>query len=119
MSWYQNSTTGADIITVVTTGTTGADHETSHLPQEFALEQNYPNPFNPVTTIEYALPRAQHVNLKLYDLQGREVAVLVNERKEAGFFSVHFDGSNLASSIYFYRIQTEDFSQVRKMILAK
>jgi hypothetical protein len=67
------------------------------LPKSFALEQNYPNPFNPSTTIKYELPRTSKVTLTVYDLLGREVSVLVNERREAGVYEVKFDGSNLAS----------------------
>jgi hypothetical protein len=93
------------------------------LPTSFALEQNYPNPFNPVTGIRYQVSgvsgQSSVVSLKVYDLLGREVAVLVNERKNAGTYEVQFDGSKLASGVYFYRIQAGTFVQTRKLVLMK
>ena len=73
-------------------------------PLEFALLQNYPNPFNPFTTINYQLPISNFVTVKVYDPLGREIAVLVNEQKDAGYHSVQFDGSHLSSGVYFYRL---------------
>jgi len=75
------------------------------LPVRYALEQNYPNPFNPSTTIRYELPKTSHVSLSVYDVLGREVSVLVNERRDAGVYEIKFDGSGLSSGVYFYRIQ--------------
>jgi hypothetical protein len=72
---------------------------------QFGLGQNYPNPFNPTTAISFQLSSVSEVKLVVYDLLGREVAVLVNERKEPGSYEIKFDGSNLASGVYFYRIQ--------------
>jgi len=89
------------------------------LPCRFGLEQNYPNPFNPTTTIAYALPRSAMVRLCVYDILGREVAVLVNERRDAGFHEVKFDGSNLASGVYFYRLTAGDFVQSKRMLVLK
>ncbi len=91
---------------------------------EYALEQNYPNPFNPATTIRYQLPEAGHVTLIVYDLLGREVATLINEIKEAGYYTATFDGSKLSSGIYFMRfvsqpMEGKPFIQVRKMLLTK
>lgn len=88
-------------------------------PRVFALHQNYPNPFNPSTTITYELPKSSEVRLSVYDVLGREVSVLVNERRDAGVHEVKFDGSNLASGVYFYRMQAEDFVQSRKLIFLK
>ncbi len=81
--------------------------------------QNYPNPFNPTTTIQYAIPKAEHVTLKVYDEIGREVSTLVNENKEAGQYNVSFNGSNLASGIYYYRISAGSFNQIKKLMLLK
>jgi len=88
------------------------------------LSQNYPNPFNPVTTIGYTIAGTGHealgtssVRLSVYDMLGREVAVLVDERKEPGSYSVTFDASGLASGVYFYRIRAGDFVQTRKSVL--
>ncbi|MCF8240129.1 MAG: T9SS type A sorting domain-containing protein [Melioribacteraceae bacterium] len=93
--------------------------EVNYLPTEFALEQNYPNPFNPATTIEYSLPGEENVELKIYDILGNEVKILVNGKQEAGFYKVNFNASNLASGLYIYRIQAGKFRQTRKMLLMK
>lgn len=85
----------------------------------FKLHQNYPNPFNPNTTIEYELREYSTVNLKVYDLLGSEVAILVNEEKYPGKYSVTFNGSNLVSGIYFYKLTIGGKTQVRKMILLR
>ncbi len=89
------------------------------MPKTFALLQNYPNPFNPSTTISYQLPVNGHISLKVYDAIGREVATLVNEVKDAGSYSAQFDGSKLASGIYFTRLQSGDKVQLKKMMLVK
>jgi len=83
------------------------------------LHQNYPNPFNPKTTIRYSLPKSEFVILKVYDIVGREVATLVNERQSAGSYDVNLDASKLSSGIYFYKITAGSFVQVRKMVVIK
>ena len=88
-------------------------------PSHYVLSQNYPNPFNPSTTIKYELPKASQVTLSVFDILGREVSVLANERKNAGVHEVKFDGSNLASGVYFYRIQAGDFIQTKRLLLLK
>ena len=88
-------------------------------PKEFSLSQNYPDPFNPATTIKYSIPSDGPVSLQIYDLLGREVKILVNENQKAGNYSVKFDGSNLSSGIYIYRIQTGKYLTAKKMILIK
>jgi len=88
-------------------------------PEEFKLSQNYPNPFNPSTKIRYSVPEMGFVTLKVYDVVGSEVATLVNEEKPAGSYEIDFDSSDLTSGIYFYRLQANDFTQIRKMILLK
>ncbi len=90
-----------------------------NIPNYYSLAQNYPNPFNPATKITYTLPKSGNVELRVYDLIGREVAVLVNELKQPGIHTVDFNASRLASGIYFYRIKSGDFSDVKKMILVK
>jgi hypothetical protein len=90
-----------------------------NIPFAYKLHQNYPNPFNPVTTIKYDIPQDNFVSVKIYDLLGREVKTLVNESKEPGFYEVLFDGSNLASGVYFCRIEAGDFADFRKMVLVK
>jgi len=88
-------------------------------PTEYSLEQNYPNPFNPAATIEYQISNTVPVSIKVYDLIGREIAVLVNGVKQPGIYLVSFDGSNLASGIYFYKMNAGVFSSVKKMNLLK
>ena len=89
------------------------------LPREFALEQNYPNPFNPETVIQFALPEAGNVLLIVYNIQGGEVAELVNGWVEAGNHEVMFNGSNQASGVYFYKLNAGNFTAVKKVILLK
>jgi len=89
------------------------------IPDGFALAQNYPNPFNPMTTIHYQLSTISDVRLTVHDLLGREVAVLVNERREAGVHEVTFDGSFLASGVYLYRLQAGGFVETRKLVLVQ
>jgi N-acetylneuraminic acid mutarotase len=91
----------------------------SELPKHFVLEQNFPNPFNPTTVVSYQLPVASDVRLAVHDMLGREVSVLVNERKDAGVHEVKFDGSNLASGVYFYRLQAGDFVSTKRMLVLK
>ena len=88
-------------------------------PSEYKLQQNFPNPFNPVTNIVYQLPKSGLVQLKVYDLLGSEVAVLVNELKSKGSYSVNFDASNLPSGVYIYSLRVNDFVQNNKMTLLK
>jgi hypothetical protein len=89
------------------------------IPLVFGLSQNYPNPFNPSTTIKYELPKSSVVTLSVYDILGREVSVLVNERRDAGVHEVKFDASGLASGVYFYRLRGEDFVATRRLMLLK
>ena len=88
-------------------------------PNKYLLKQNYPNPFNPSTTIKYQTPELSFVTIKVYDVLGSEVAVLVNEEKPAGSYGVEFDASKLSSGIYYYKIIAGDFVDVKKMILLK
>ncbi len=99
-------------------GFIGINLISTEVPTGFKLYQNYPNPFNPVTNIKFDLPEASEVNFKVYDLLGRLVYEL-NEYKSAGTYDVQFDGSNLSSGIYYYRIETENSSESKKMILLK
>lgn len=91
----------------------------SGIPEVFSLSQNYPNPFNPATTINYAIPKSENVSLIVYDILGREVAILENGFKNAGYYSVEFDAGKLSSGIYFYRIVAGNFSETKKLMLLK
>ncbi len=94
-------------------------NEPGEQPLSFSLEQNYPNPFNPTTTISYTLPEAVDVRLDVFNVLGQRVMTLVNETQSAGVKQVSFDASNLASGVYMYRIQTDNFVQSRRMTLIK
>ncbi len=96
-----------------------AGEEETLLPGEFELAQNFPNPFNPTTHIAFNLQKRGQVRLAVYDVLGREVATLVNRSMEMGAHSVVFDGSDLASGVYFYRLESGDFSVTQKMVLMK
>jgi hypothetical protein len=89
------------------------------LPVEFALEQNYPNPFNPNTKIRWQSPVGSHQTIKVFDVLGNEVATLVDEYKPAGIYEVEFNASSLSSGIYFYKLKSDNFTFVRKMILIR
>lgn len=88
-------------------------------PEEFRLEQNFPNPFNPITTIQYQIPSDSKVTLKVYDVLGAEVMILVNEEQEAGYKEVKFNAGNLASGMYIYRLVTDNYSSTKKLMLLK
>ena len=89
------------------------------IPREYSLEQNYPNPFNPSTKINFKLPQKEFVTVKVFNILGKEVAILINEQKEAGKHEVDFDASGLNSGVYFYRIDAGTFVETKKMILMK
>jgi hypothetical protein len=95
------------------------ESESIVIADQYALQQNYPNPFNPQTTISFSIGKQDNVILKIYDMLGREIATLVNEHKNAGAYEVHFNGSALSSGIYYYRLQTSQGSQIKKMLLLK
>lgn len=88
-------------------------------PTDFKLFNNYPNPFNPSTKIRYAIPQSAFTSLKVYSITGKEVAVLVNEHKTPGVYEINFDASELSNGVYFYKLQSGSFSDVKKMILMK
>lgn len=95
------------------------DEMPAGVPAQATLAQNYPNPFNPSTTIRYELPAASQVRLSVFDMLGREVSVLVDERKEAGVHEARFDGSGLASGVYLYRMQSGEFVQTKQLVLVR
>ena len=91
----------------------------NQIPTEYKMGQNYPNPFNANTTIDYQILNAGFITLKIYDLLGAEVSTLINEEKPAGYYSVNFDLTSIASGIYLYRLQAGSFVETKKMILLK
>ena len=102
----------------------GVDDWQVPLPGKFVLHQNYPNPFNPATKITFDLPRSADVVVEVFDILGRRVTTLMNEKLEAGPQEVIWNGTNkngnsVASGIYFYRVSYDDISQTRKMMLIK
>lgn len=109
---------GFDCTTIKYTNVTNISSE-GLPPSVFSLSQNYPNPFNPNTNIEFSLPEKSFVKLKIFDFLGREVSELVNENLSEGTYRYNFNGINLASGMYFYKLETEKFSETKKMILVK
>ena len=106
-------------VTGDTTGISVGIGDEFNRPHTFYLDQNYPNPFNPTTTIKYSIPTAASTSIKVFDIQGKEVAVLVNEFKSQGSYAVKFDGTDLSNGIYFYQLQAGSFTETKKMVLAK
>ena len=98
---------------------TGIENGGDITPAEFVLEQNYPNPFNPTTTISYQLNKNGNVQLTVSNVLGEKVKTLVNEIKQPGRYETLFDASSVASGIYFYRLQAEDYIETHKMVLLR
>ena len=102
-----------------TAKTIGLNTLSSEIPQQFSLEQNYPNPFNPETKIRFLLPLSSHVKLAVYDASGRLTALLLSRQLAAGSYEISWNAGKLTSGIYFYKIETPEFSETKKMILIK
>ena len=98
---------------------TGIANNLNSVPDVFSLSQNYPNPFNPTTVISYQLARNTNVNMKIYDVLGKEVMTLVNQKQNAGSYSVEFNAANLASGVYFYRLDAGEFVDIKRMVVVK
>jgi predicted GH43/DUF377 family glycosyl hydrolase len=98
---------------------TGIKALNKNLSYNYVLHQNYPNPFNPTTNIEFSIPNSEFVTLKVFNILGEEVATLVSERLAAGNYNYDWDASGLASGVYLYRIQTENYVEAKKMVLMK
>ena len=108
-----------DELRIVSPETDGTQEEASLVPTRYQLNQNYPNPFNPSTTIEFTLPKSEYVELKVYNILGKEVSILVSNNLNQGNHSYQFDGKNLASGVYYYQVVAGDFQEVKKMVLMK
>jgi hypothetical protein len=126
---FSNSSTGTivgedgTILRTTTGGATSVDDDPGsapfHRPDGFILAQNYPNPFNPTTTIQFTIVNRQSTIVNVYDLLGREVAVLVNEVKEPGTYTVQWDANGVSGGVYFYRLRAGDFVQTKRMLMLK
>jgi len=104
----------------VTSGTvTGTETPLTLIPEKFELNQNYPNPFNPSTKINFSIPKQAFVSLKIYDMLGREVAQLVNQELTPNTYSIDFNASTLSSGVYFYKLESPGFSDIKRMMLVK
>jgi uncharacterized delta-60 repeat protein len=111
--------TGMDIATIKYSAPSGIRNLSNEIPKECKLYQNYPNPFNPTTNIKYQIQKSNFVEVKVYDILGKSIASLVNEKQSPGTYEVQFNGGNLPSGIYFYKLRTGDFVQVKKMLMIK
>ncbi|MBL0106139.1 MAG: choice-of-anchor D domain-containing protein [Ignavibacteria bacterium] len=100
-------------------GVIGINNIAGSVPEKFSLSQNYPNPFNPVTNLEFGIAELGFVSLKVFDVLGKEVITLVNEKLSPGVYEAEFDGSSLSSGIYFYKLEAGDFIETKRMILIK
>jgi hypothetical protein len=100
-------------------GSKGPTGENNFTPDKYNLSQNFPNPFNPETNINFSIPENTFVSLKVYDITGKEVANLVNENMNAGIHAVVWNASEQTSGVYFYKIETGNFSEVKRMTLIK
>lgn len=101
------------------TNVVSAGSNVSEIPDSYSLYQNYPNPFNPVTNLEFRIPESGFVSLKVFDILGNEVVTLINENLLPGSYKTEFDGSNFASGMYFYKLESGNFQETKRMILIK
>jgi len=116
---YNRALTAEDVAALYAFGTVVEKNPSSQTPLDFNLSQNYPNPFNPQTTITYSLPQKTPVRLSVYNLQGREVSVLVRDVQTAGDYTVIFDAADMASGLYIYQLQAGSQILTRKMMLMR
>ncbi|HEX2788594.1 MAG TPA: T9SS type A sorting domain-containing protein [Ignavibacteria bacterium] len=119
-----NPGTDYDFATLKYSQNVSVENISNNIPDKFLLKQNYPNPFNPSTNIEFYVPsnvkrETSNVKLIIYDMSGKELAVLVNEQLNAGAYKVSWDASNYSSGVYFYELKTNNFSETKKMLLIK
>jgi len=98
---------------------TSARLSSGEIPSQYSLKQNYPNPFNPTTTIQFSIPRAAHVTLRIFNTVGQEVATLVSEELGAGTYARQWNAARSASGVYFYRLQAGEFTETKKLVLLK
>ena len=109
----------SDFLTIKYSQSVGIHQISAEIPAQYSLQQNFPNPFNPKTIINYQMPNSNFVSLKVYDVLGNLIETLVNEKQSPGSYSFDFDGSGISSGVYFYKLETDDFTAVKKMMLIK
>ena len=97
----------------------GVNNNLNIVPENFSLDQNYPNPFNPTTSIKYSVPELLKVKLSVFDITGKEINTLVNEKQSIGRHEIKFNAADLSSGIYFYELNTGSFREVKRMVLVK
>jgi hypothetical protein len=97
----------------------GISQISNEVPDKFSLSQNYPNPFNPMTKIKFSVTKASNVNITVFDMLGRHITTLVNEKLGAGSYETEWSAVNMPGGVYFYRIETDSYSETKKMILVK
>ncbi len=114
---FENTSTGAKVYRM--DSPIGIHQISSEVPNAFSLSQNYPNPFNPMTKIKFNVSKASNVNITVFDVLGRHITTLVNEKLNAGEYETEWDAINMPGGIYFYRLETDDFTETKKMILVK
>lgn len=114
-----DSITSSSFLVILKRTGVGITAISTEIPDKYNLGNNYPNPFNPSTKINFAVPKASYTTLKVYDISGKEIATLVNQYTQAGYYNVDFNAVNLASGVYFYRIQSDEFVDTKRMLLIK
>ncbi|MBI5403748.1 MAG: T9SS type A sorting domain-containing protein [Ignavibacteriae bacterium] len=117
--WAVLGYNSSNILRTTTGGVVFVNNISSEIPEKYSLSQNYPNPFNPSTNLKYQIKDSRFVTLKVYDITGKEITTLVNEKQSPGTYEVKFEAGDLPSGVYFYKLTTEDYSETRKMILLK
>ena len=120
-TWFASGTSVENeaFILKTTTGGIGVQPISNEIPNNFSLHQNYPNPFNPSTKIRFNLHKSTHAKLIVYDAIGREVTTLIDEELRAGSYEIDWDGSSYPSGVYFYRLETREYRQTKKMLYLK
>jgi hypothetical protein len=117
---FQLTTFSVDTIDfVLNTLLVSIEPNLQNIPEKYWLSQNYPNPFNPVTKIKFSVPELSFVKLMIFDITGRELSVIVNGEMKPGIYEADWDGSNFSSGVYFYRLESDKYSETRKMVLIK
>ena len=117
--FVSGSKSGKDYTTIKYSQPNGVTPISGNIPTKFSLSQNHPNPFNPKSNIKFQIAKLSNVKLAVFDMLGREITTLVNQKLTPGTYEVDFDGSNYPSGVYFYKLVTEDYTEARKMVLLK